>query len=265
MNEFDLIIQQDEEDADTASIFVNGTIGDHTYRFLFDTGAARSSVIFDDYTSAFDCIETNQSSGVFEVSKQELIRVPSIEIGPIRKQNVSLVRVEANHPVKINLLGMDLLKDFCCHFLFTEGRVIVDDPAFDAPTQELLLGKKFHPYVPLQFGEIIATSVWDTGAGITLADINFIRKHPGLFQEIGQSEGTDPTGTTMETPLFLMTSTIIGNYEFSPHKVAGVDLSQMNAGIEIPMDLILGYTTLHQANWLFDFPRKQWAISKMHH
>jgi hypothetical protein len=36
----------------------------------------------------------------------------------------------------------------------------------------------------------------------------------------------------------------------------------MNASIEIPMDLILGYSTLRKANWVFDFPRKQWAISK---
>jgi hypothetical protein len=28
------------------------------------------------------------------------------------------------------------------------------------------------------------------------------------------------------------------------------------------MDLILGYNTLRQANWLFDFPRRRWAISK---
>lgn len=66
----------------------------------------------------------------------------------------------------------------------------------------------------------------------------------------------------METPLFIMTSPIIGNYAFSPHKVAGVDLSHVNSHTDIPMDLILGYTTLRQANWLFDFPRKRWAISK---
>ena len=28
------------------------------------------------------------------------------------------------------------------------------------------------------------------------------------------------------------------------------------------MDLILGYNTLSQANWLFDFPRRQWAITQ---
>jgi hypothetical protein len=41
-----------------------------------------------------------------------------------------------------------------------------------------------------------------------------------------------------------------------------VDLSHVDAHAELPMDLILGYTTLRQAHWVFDFPRKRWAISQ---
>lgn len=260
---FDLIIKPDEEDADVAEVLVDGTIGDKEYRFLLDTGAARTSVIFDDYTSTFDCIEKNNSSGVFAASYEDVIRVPMIKLGPIFKQDFPLVRMEADHPARTILLGMDLLKDFCCHFLFDEKRVVVqDEPASGSPFQELFLDKKFHPYVDVQFGELIARTVWDTGAGITIADMNFIEKYPALFQPIGQSQGTDSTGTNMETPLFMMAPTIIGDHKFPTHKVAGVDLSQVNSTIDVPMDLILGYTTLRQANWLFDFPGKRWAISK---
>jgi len=49
---------------------------------------------------------------------------------------------------------------------------------------------------------------------------------------------------------------------FPPHRVAGVDLSHVNSTIEVRMDMILGYGTLRKANWLFDFPRKRWAITK---
>ncbi|GHO67458.1 hypothetical protein KSC_063500 [Ktedonobacter sp. SOSP1-52] len=263
MNGFDLIIKPDEEDSDAAEVLVDGTIGGSPYRFLLDTGAATSSITSDDYTSTFDCIEKRDSSGVFAAGHLELIRVPMIELGPICKHNVLLSRVEANHSVRANLIGMDLLKDSCCYFLFDEQRVVIqDEPESSSPFQELILDKKFHPYVTLRFGEIEAAAVWDTGAGITLADMSFIKKYPAFFQEVGQSQGTDSTGAQVETPLFIMTSPIIGNYAFSPHKVAGVDLPHVNSHIDIPMDLILGYTTLRQANWLFDFPRKRWAISK---
>lgn len=263
MNGFDLIIKPDEEDSDAADIFVDGTVGGFPYRFILDTGAATSSITFDDYTSTFQCAEKRGTSGVFSASGQELIRVPVIELGPICKRDVLLNRAENSHPVRANLIGMDLLKDFCCHFFFDEQRVVVqDEPDFGLPLQELLLDKKLHPYVTLQFEEIKATAVWDTGAGITLADMNFIKKHPAFFQEVGHSQGTDSTGTRRETPLFIMASSLIGNEAFSPHKVVGVDLSHVNSRTDIPMDLILGYTTLRQANWLFDFPRRRWAISK---
>jgi hypothetical protein len=263
MSGFDLIIKPDEEDVEAAEVLVDGTIGGYTYRFLLDTGAARTSVTFDDYTSTFDCIEKSDSSGVFAASSQDLIRVPMIALGPISKKDFTLVRMQENDPDIPNLLGMDLLKDFCCHFLFDEKRVVVqDEPEFGSPFQELILGQKFHPYVDIQFGKLKARTVWDTGAGITIADMNFIKKYPAFFQEVGQSQGTDSTGAKMATPLFIMAPTIIGNHEFPPHKVAGVDLSQVNSTTEVPMDLILGYNTLRKANWLFDFPRKRWAISK---
>ena len=263
MNGFDVIIQPDGEDPDAAEMLVDGTVGGFPYRFLLDTGAATSSITFDEYTATFACVERKGTSGVFAASELELIQVPLLELGPISRHDLLLNRAHVNLPVRANCIGMDLLKDFCCHFLFDEQRVLIqDEPPFDLPVHELLLGKKFHPHVRLQFGETQATAVWDTGAGITLADLNFINTYPALFQEVGHSQGTDATGTSMQTPLFIMTSPLIGNAVFSPHKVVGVDLSHMNARTDIPTDLILGYTTLRQANWWFDFPGKRWAISK---
>lgn len=265
MRQFNLTIIQDEEDVEAAEVFVDGMIGGNNYRFLLDTGAARTTVRFDDYTSTFDCIEKSNSSGVFAKSSDDLIMVPSIELGPISKQNFTLARMAGTGSGRNNLIGMDLLKDFRCHFCFDENRVVVDE--YDAAEagyafQELLLDKKFHPYVDIWFGTVKGQAAWDTGAGITVVDSNFIAKYPALFQAAGQSHGTDSTGFKMETPMFIMAATRIGEHEFPPHKVAGVDLSFVNSAIEMPMDLILGYSTLSKANWLFDFPHKQWAISK---
>jgi len=100
----------------------------------------------------------------------------------------------------------------------------------------------------------------DTGAGITIADMGFIKKHPAFFQEAGQSSGTDSTGAKMETPMFIMAATTIGSRAFPPHKVAGVDLSQVNSTLAVPMDLVLGYSTLSQANWWFEFSRPEMGL-----
>lgn len=266
MSGFNLIIKPDEEDTKAAEVLVDGTIEGKKYRFLLDTGAARTSVKFDDYTSTFECIQKNNSSGVFAKGSYDLITVPYIELGPILKRNFTLARKSENSSDIRNLIGMDLLKDFCFRFFFDENRVSVDateEGGNDYTLQELFLGKKFHPYVNVQFEKLKAKAVWDTGAGITIIDINFIKKHPGFFQEIGQSIGTDSTGAKKETPMFTMLATTIGNIEFPPHKVAGVDLSYVNSTTKVPMDAILGYSTLSKANWLFDFPQRKWAVLKI--
>lgn len=265
MRGFTLIIKPDEEEAAAAEVLVEGTIGGRAYRFLLDTGSARTTVVYDGYTAAFDCVETSDSSGVFASSRDDLITVPSIELGPIARHDFTVARMAAQAPARRNLIGMDLLKDFCCYFLFDENRVTVDGSGEDTAGyafQALFLDRKFHPYVEVQFGALKAQAVWDTGAGITVVDLGLIERHPAFFAEAGRSTGTDSTGSSLETPLFIMAETVIGGHVFAPHKVAGVDLAPVNATTDVPMDLILGYSTLSQANWLFDFPRQRWAVSK---
>lgn len=266
MSGFSLEIKPDKEDTEAAEIYVNGIIGNKKYSFILDTGAAKTYIQFDNYTSTFDCIQKNSSSGVFSNIRDDLISVPYIKLGPILKRNFTLARSSQNSSNTRNLIGMDLLKDFCLYFLFDEKKVLVQssiDYGKNINHQELILGKRYHPYIKVQIEKVKATAVWDTGAGITVVNINFIKKNPLYFEEIGISKGTDSTGTKLETPMFSMQKIVIGNIEFPPHKVAGVDLSHINSTTEIPLDLILGYSTLSKANWVFDFPNKQWAILKM--
>ena len=265
---FPLIIEPDPEDVDAAQVLVDATLDGRPYRFLLDTGAARTAIQLDEYTATFDPVGTHASSGVFAPVSEEVIVVPSIELGPITKKNVPVVRVAPIGPPIVNLIGMDLLKDVRCHVLFDEQRVVVDvDPSEERGIGEtvlaLFLDRVGHPYVDVQFANVVAQAVWDSGAGITIADLTFISRHPDLFQQLGQSTGTDATGSSRQTPTFTMGASTIGGKRFPPHTVAGVDLSRVNATIEAPMDLILGYSTLRRANWWFDFPRRRWAVTTL--
>ncbi|MEO8397761.1 MAG: aspartyl protease family protein [Chloroflexota bacterium] len=266
MGAFSLIIKPDADEAEAAEIYVDGRIGGRAYRFLLDTGAGKSSVVSDDYTSTFDSAEKHHSSGVFAKSSEDLITVPSIEVGSISRENFTLVRAAPipGAAERSSLIGMDLLKDFRLHLFFDQARVSVDEDAGapDYAVQDLMLDDRFHPYVEVQFEAASAKAVWDTGASLTIVDMAFVKKHPGAFQEVGQSTGTDATGAQMETPMFVMAATTIGGCEFPSHRAAGVDLSAVNAMLDVPMDIILGYSTLRQANWLFDFPRRKWAVTK---
>lgn len=263
---FALIITPDPEDAEAAHIFVDGAIDGRPYRFLLDTGAARTCVQSDAYTSTFGSTGASTTSGVFAQASEDLITLPTIELGPITKKNVPVARVAPAGPALGNLIGMDLLQEVCCHVLFDEHRVVVNPPEeadILTTSQALYLDRVGHPYVDVRFDDVIASAVWDTGAGITIADLSFISEHPAWFQPAGQSRGTDAAGFSMETPTFTMAAATIGGKVFPPHTVAGVDLSRVNARIDVPMNLILGYSTLRQANWWFDFPGRRWAVTKL--
>jgi hypothetical protein len=262
MSGFVLIIQPDAEEPEAAEVLVDGSVGGRPYRFLLDTGAAKSAILSDDYTATFAAVERHTSSGVFASGSADVILAPDIELGPIARRDFPMTRLADNTPHRRNLIGMDLLKDFRCHFLFDANRVEIDGDTFDASYHDLALDSRFHPYVPLRFGAVAASAVWDTGAGITVADMGFIARHSSLFQAAGQSEGTDSTGTSVATLMFTMTGAVIGDLALPPLRVAGVDLAGVNATIETPMDVIIGYNLMRAANWLMDFPRRRWAITK---
>jgi hypothetical protein len=266
MNGFDVIIQLDAEDADAAEVFVDGAIGRRPYQFLLDTGAARSCVRYDDYTATFTSVGTDTSSGVFAGGSRDLVSAPSLTLGTINRSDFTLVRAAEGDTGRQNLIGMDLLKDLRCHFRFDERRVVVDAEDAeedDTPFEELFLGQRGHPYVPLRLGDVTANAVWDTGSGMTVVDTNFIARTPGFFPAVGQSTGTDSTGAQQETPMYVMAAATIGGYTFPTQRVAAVDLSRLNATLERPMDLIVGYNLYNKAHWLFDFPRRRWRITKM--
>jgi hypothetical protein len=266
MNGFDVIVQQDAEDADAAEVFVDGAIGGRPYRFLLDTGAARSCVRYDDYTATFASVGTDISSGVFAGGSRDLITAPGLTLGSISRTDFTLVRAAQGDTGRQNLIGMDLLNDLRCHFRFDERRVVVDakDAGEDhAAFEELFLGQRGHPYVPVRLGDVIASAVWDTGSGMTVVDTNFVERTPGFFPAAGQSTGTDSTGAQQETPMYIMAAATIGGYTFPTQRVAAVDLSRLNATLERPMDLIVGYNLYSKAHWLFDFPLRRWRITQM--
>jgi hypothetical protein len=265
LEDLDLIVEQDEDEAEAAQIFVDGTIGPNQYRFLLDTAAARSGVMYDDYTSQLKSTEMSGSSGLFATSSEDLVTVPNIRVGPISRHDFTLVRAPNHFSGANNLIGMDLLKDWCCHFHFDENHVSFtsnEEPTVDVPYQELVLDSTFHPYIDVHFNSSTAKAVWDTGASLTIADTALINSDPAFFREAGEATGTDSTGAEMRTPMFIVSNMSIDNHVFPPHRVAGVDLSHVNSTLAVRMDMLLGYSTLSKANWLFDFPRKRWAITK---
>jgi hypothetical protein len=253
-----LIIEPDPDDADFASVLVEATVAGRPYRMLLDTGAARTQLDADEYTRALTPVHEDSSSAAFGGQVTDpVVTVTDLVAGPLRVLALDVTRSERRRG---NLLGMDVLGRHRCHFRLAAGVLDLETPGGEA-RHELLVGGRGHPYVGVNWPGVSGLACWDTGAGATVVNRAFWLEHPGLFEPIGTSEGTDAQGEQVETPLLLMAGPVIGQRSFSSHKAVAVDLSGVNSTLDHPMDLILGYPTIRQADWLFDFPARRWAVT----
>jgi hypothetical protein len=256
-----LVIEPDPDDPGCADVMVDGMLDGRPYRFVLDTGGARTYVVADDFLTALTGSGAVRSAGVFAPNRNAMVRVSELVVGPVRATDVEVALIEAAQPGARNLLGMDVLKNFQCHFRFDSATLVIDDAVGADGMRPLLMDDASHPYVEVTWPGVTANSVWDSGAGITIVDRAFWSEHRGLFEDLGSSVGTDSTGAQVETQTYTVAAPRIGGQQFDPHKVAVVDLSEPNSKLDRPMDMILGYPALRQANWLFDFPRRQWRIT----
>jgi hypothetical protein len=272
-----LVLEPDPDDPDCAVPIVAVTVAGRPYRFVLDTGAACTTMAPDAYTSALPVSGRGRSHGAFAPTSDPFVTVTDLRAGPMHVTELKVALAEGNWPGAPNLLGMDVLRRYRCHFRFGRGVVEVGPEAgTEAGTEagaeagqaaapvtmnDLWTSAACHPHVDVEWPGVTAHACWDSGAGITVVNRDFWLAHRELFDETGTVTGTDVGGARRETTMLRMSRSVIGCREFGAHKAVVVDLTAANSSLERPMDLILGYPAWRQADWLFDFPARKWALT----
>jgi hypothetical protein len=263
MVELPMILESDRDDPDCASVFVDGWSEGRRRRFLLDTGAAMSQVPRD--WLAHESPGQGERTGVAALGSthQRLGQVDSLRVGSLEVRKVTVGVLAEEHPHFWGLLGMDVLGQEAWEFDFAGRRVGVGSVESDADRRWSRLDRcpSGQPLVEMNVGPVPATAVWDSGAGITLVDASFHHRHADLFVPAGSATGTDSGGNQAETPLAVMAASRIADVDFPSCKVAIVDLVHATAALDRPMHLILGYTLIQSAAWIFDFPRQRWVVT----
>ena len=72
-----LIVERDPDDPDFASVMVDATVAGRPYRLVLDTGAARSQLDADEYTSGLSPVGEDSSFASFGGRVTLAIRFPS--------------------------------------------------------------------------------------------------------------------------------------------------------------------------------------------
>jgi hypothetical protein len=256
-----LIIEPEPDDPGFAAVLVDGSIAGRPRRFLLDTAAARSQVETDAQTQVLPVTGQHTSSAVFSAGTSPVVTVHDLRAGDLHVPELAVTRADPVPGQARNLLGVDVLRPHRCHFRFSAAALDLDGPTGPGTGLSLDTEPTGHFFVELSWAGVTGRGCWDTGASATVVDQGFWQAHPDLFTAAGTSAGTDATGASAASALLRMAPPVIGGRAFAGHPVVAVDLGRIRAASGAAVDFILGYPTLGQADWLFDFPAGRWWLT----
>lgn len=255
MTDLTLAIRVDEDDPRMSLPFVTVQINGVEFDALLDSGAARTQLRNRPGWFVRNCSGPGSvgasgmstwSIGVSEVS----CRLGDVEVGIVEADVVP-----TDFPGYGDLIGQDVLARFRCTYRLATG-VLVLDAGAPPQTRSVHLDDRQHVYLDATWDEVdgVASAVFDTGASVTVVDQRFVQRHPALFTLERPSTGMDATGRLVHTPMAIMRGPRILGQKLADAPVAVLDLSGANSTVSRPMDLILGWTVLSQADWYIDHP-----------
>ena len=108
MPQVPLIIEAEPDDPGCATVMVDGTVAGRPYRFIVDTGAVRTQLETDEYTSALAAMPGESSSGTFASHCDPIVTVTDVAVGPLRfrapEYDVEADRGTATWPIERGIL-----------------------------------------------------------------------------------------------------------------------------------------------------------------
>jgi hypothetical protein len=260
-----LELTNDAVDAEAIDAWVGGLVGDVPVRFRLDTGAACCVVPL--VTSTQNLTVTGADSGVGLSGTglaDDKVVVPQLGLGDLVIEDVAATRSVAGSPLS-PLLGMSALGRLRCEFRFSDRQLQLDAPT-DLETGnwfELTSHVRTQPMVPISFETALVSAIWDTGAGLSVVDVEFADSHPDLFEPVRETRGVDSSGIEIPSRLCRMAACRVGGISIEPSACAIVDFGPHNSTLDEPISFVLGMPAIVQADWRFDFPRRRWSVRRL--
>ena len=257
-----MVVANDPDDPEAIDVWVDGLVGDAPVRFRLDTGAAQCSVPPLESTQKLTVTGVSSGVGLSGIGLgDDEVRVPRLDLGGLVIEDVAATRSVAGSPLPA-LLGMTALARFRCEFRFSdhrlelEGRTSLDTVGWFELTSHV----RTQPMVPVDFETVSVLACWDTGAGLSVVEVDFAHAHPHLFEPVRAARGVDSAGVQIPTRLWCMAPFRVGGIAIDSSVCAIVDLGPLNNALEQEILFVLGMPAIVQADWSFDFPQRRWNV-----
>lgn len=225
-------------------ILIDGT----KTRFLFDTGAASSSIQKDDDTAKYPALGTKESKGASGKSEVcDVIQPTSVAIGSSFISKPKLARCGRS------ILGLDLLGESVFQVdLSQKTLTFLDKIPSEHQAFQIRRLKPGHVTIPMSFGNRKVSVLFDTGADTTVIDASFVKNNPDLFKRVKSEDGTDAYGHKIESEVYACASVEIGSLKLKNVEMAAFDFGPHLRDSMEGSPVILGNNVISKAIWSLD-------------
>ncbi len=226
----------------------------HYKSFLLDTGAASSSVINDEHTKNYLCLEQTESIGASGISTAaQVIQMQTLSVGRYTFKKSQIKRTDRS-VLGIDLIGEQIfevdLKNKLLNFLSELPSV--------KPNYAIRRLATGHFTLSINLGNNNVDVLFDTGADTTVIDLQYIKQNAELFQLVRSEDGYDHHGNKIPSEIYKIAEVEVGTLGLQNVEMAtfdfGVHLRQKMEGVPI----ILGNNIIGGAAWAFDLKLGRW-------
>lgn len=257
-------LRDDPDEPGAAELWVTAEVGGRCYDVVLDTGGARSTLPWDEFTAGFApaYLDDERGGGVFGPAALGTLRVvaPTIALGSIIAHDVVVDLAPPDSAVP-SILGLDVLGGHCLELRPFDGTLGINSGTPADAERPLSHSSRSHPHIVVSWGAVEATALFDTGASVTVVDAGFADDHPGLFEPLRQSVSIDAAGSYAETSMAQMAACEIGGRRFAASLAVVVPIRGIQRPGDPGFDVILGVPVIRQANWIIDLSRGVWGFA----
>lgn len=104
---------------------------------------------------------------------------------------------------------------------------------------------------------------WDTGAGLSVVDRDFVERNPGGFTFVSDVTGRDVTGTPISIKLYRMDSLEVNGVLLPESHVLAMDFAFRGDYFGPDVQMVLGLNHMTVMKWYFDLPARRWSLGEV--
>jgi hypothetical protein len=253
--------------------FVRAMVNGQYREFQLDTGSYMSSVLSDARTESLPQIKKIKYSGFAMIPQEcDQVKIAEFESAGFARKDVPVLRCRSG--ARNNILGFDLLNGqiWSIDFSGDEFSRLPSMPADKALSAlPIKRGPDGHLELPIRFGNISGSAIFDTGCGITVIDSQVVAANLKLFKPFTvavagkiknvDTEAIDGTGHPIKGSLYFLEGLQIGSLKLGSQLIVAFPFSEI---VKNKMDsaiMIIGSNTMVAADWIFDLKNNLWTAS----